>query len=445
MNNKRVAVVGAGITGLTAAIKAQNSGKFVDLFERKGEPGGAIKTVKNGDWQLEYGPNTIQLKHRKVLEFINELGLNGEVQTANENSKSRFIVKNGHLEALPNSIIKALKTPLFSWKGKLRIAGEPFVSRSKDRDQSVANFVTRRLGKEVLDYSINPFVAGIFANNPEELSLRHAFPLLDHFEQEYGSLIVGMLARVFQKKDSNRISPQLISFKQGLQQLPAAIVSKLNSCYFNHEVHSVRKEDDGWYILCQLGTFGPYSDVVINIPAYKWTDDLLPVRNKYIQIVHQVEYSPLSVMMLGYRRDDVEHELDGFGFLVPEAEKRNILGALFSSTLFPNQAPKNHHLLTVFIGGGRQPGLADTESQKLLQIVHDELKDLIGVKNDPVFKDHIFWPKSIPKYHIGYDEVLNTLQTIENEYTGLHIAGNFRNGISVPDCILNGIELGERI
>lgn len=445
MPHNKIAVIGAGITGLTAAYTLQQSGRSVEVFERKGEPGGAIKTVKTGKWQVEYGPNTLQLKQRRVAEFINQLGLRGEMIIANQEAGKRFIVKNGRLEPLPASILRSLQTPLFSWKGKLRIAGEPFIPRNKNRNESVADFVKRRLGREVLEYAINPFVAGIFANNPKELSLRHAFPVMDSLEQEYGSLIAGALAVRFKKRNPDRIPSKLVSFTKGIQQLPAAIVSRLNSCYFNHEVTTIKRQDDAWYLFGPMGTFGPYSDVVVNIPAYRWDEQLLPLKPEQLQAVSRIEYAPLSVMLLGYKHENVEHALDGFGFLVPEVEKRNILGALFSSTLFPGRAPEGHHLLTVFVGGGRQPELADMESAKLFALVRKELRDLIGVRGEPVFKDHIYWPKSIPKYHIGYDDVLNRLQDVEREHPGLHIGGNFRNGISVPDCILNGLKIGKKL
>jgi oxygen-dependent protoporphyrinogen oxidase len=151
------------------------------------------------------------------------------------------------------------------------------------------------------------------------------------------------------------------------------------------------------------------------------------------------------MMILGYKEKDIEHPLDGFGFLVPEIEKRSILGALFTSTLFKNRAPDGHHLLTVFAGGARQPDIAKKKSDELLKLVECDLKDLIGLKGEPVFKDHIYWPKSIPQYEIGYGEIYSVFDEIETENPGLHLAGNFRDGISVPDCIKNGLKLGRKL
>lgn len=445
ITNERIAIVGAGITGLSAAYTLKKRGMNADVFERKGEPGGAIKTVATNQWQVEYGPNTLLLKKRKVRELIDAVGLKGDVVKANPSAAKRYIVKNGKLVPLPFSISSALKTPLFSAGGKLRVLGEPFVFKSRDRDQSVADFVRRRLGEEILDYAINPFVAGIFANKPEDLSLRHAFPVMDSLEQEFGTLIGGALAGMIGKDDPEKIATSLISFTKGIQQLPAAIASKLDPVYYNHDVKKVEKRSDGWYINSQMGIHGPYENVVVNVPVYKWNRELLPISKQQLEELREVDYPPLSIMLLGYRKEDVEHPLDGFGFLVPEIENRKVLGALFSSTLFEGRAPEGHHLLTVFVGGGRAPDLAKKESQDLLATVQKELHELIGVKADPVFKDHVYWPHAIPKYHIGYDTILNIMTTMENEFPGLHLAGNFRNGISVPDCIQKGIQLGESL
>jgi len=445
MNNSKIAVVGAGITGLTAAYKLQNSNFDVTLFERKGEPGGSIKTVRKSGWQIEYGPNTLLLKDAKVAGFIEEIGLAGDKVTANPDAEKRFIVKNGELQALPYSLISAVSTPLFSISAKLRIIAEPLITRNKNRDQTIADFAERRLGKEFLDYAINPFVAGIFANRPENLSLRHTLPMMDELEADYGSLIWGQIAGSKKRKKRDGTDRELISFRQGMQQLPLTIAKGLKNLHLNHEVKMIEKRGEEWIIQTQMGDFGPFDQVILNIPTHKWNRSLIPMDEAEFNTLQKVNYPPLSVMLLGYMKDHIEHPLDGFGFLVPEKERRDILGALFSSTLFKGRAPDDCHLLTVFVGGGRQPDLASMDSEQMIKMIELELKDLIGLKGEAVFKDHVFWPNSIPGYHVGYDEILETLSDIENRNRSLHLAGNFRKGVSVPDCIKNGLKLAERI
>ncbi len=445
MTDRRIAIAGAGITGLTSALKLEERGAAVTVFERKGEPGGSIKSVKEKGWLAEYGPNTLLLKDRSVAEFIDSLGLAGEKVIANKEANKRFIVKDGKLEPLPVSLTKALMTGLFSTKAKLRFLKEPFISRSKNRDQTVAGFTERRLGKEFLDYAINPFVAGIFAGRPEELSLRHAFPAMDHMEQRYGSLIRGALFGKKERKNRGVTARQLISFGNGMQVLPKTIAEKLNDLRLNHEITGIEQSDDQWTVLTQMGSFGPFDDVIFTIPLYKWTEDLLPVNGSELKSLQSANYPRLSVLLLGYKKEDIAHPLDGFGFLVPDKENRNILGALFSSTLFHGRAPDNAHLLTVFMGGGRQPEIADKEGEELLKLAEEDLRDLIGLKGEAIYKDLVYWPNSIPNYHVGYDEVLDTLKSIEERNPGLRFAGNFRDGISVPDCIKNGLSLAGEI
>jgi protoporphyrinogen/coproporphyrinogen III oxidase len=445
MRNKKIAIIGSGITGLTTAYRLNNSGAEVDVFEKNSEPGGAIKTVRNDEWLTEYGPNTLLLKDKIVADFLKELGLHVDKREANPNAANRFIVRDGVLEPLPTSFFALVGTSLFSIQAKLNLLKEPFIPKSKNPDQTVAGFVERRLGEEILEYAINPFVAGIFASKPDNLSLRHAFPAMHYLEQKYGSLIWGSFAGAKKRKERGRIPRELISFKDGIQQLPLKIASRLQNVHYEKIIHRIKKEKNGWVLLAGEETLGPYDNVVVNIPLYMWNQKLLPLQTNDLARLQTVNYTPLSVFHLGFREEQIRHPLDGFGFLVPEKEKRNVLGALFPTTLFKGRAPEGHHLLTVFAGGGRQPELASMKTNRLLELVLNDLDELIGISGEPVYVDHVFWPKSIPEYHVGYDQILDTLQKIETQQPGLYIAGNFRNGISVPDCIMNGISLSERI
>ena len=445
MSDNKVAIVGAGITGLAAAWSLQNKGRTVDLFEQHGYAGGSIRSLHHNGWLQEYGPNTLLLKDRQVAEFLQKLGIWDKRVQANEESSNRYIVKKGHLFSVPTSAIDAVSTSLFSTGAKFRVLKEPFVSKGMGSEESVADFVKRRLGEEILDYALNPFIAGIYANKPENLSMRHTFPAMYEMEQNYGSLIWGAVAGRNERKRKGRIPRELISFEGGLHDLVKKIANQLDTIHFNHEVSRVFNSKGKWHLKSTFGDHGPYQEVIINVPLYKWNRDFLPVEQHEFDQIKNVDYPPLSVFHLGFRREDVEHSLDGFGFLVPEVEHRSLLGALFSSTLFPARAPEGHHLLTVFVGGGRQPDLAQKESHTLLRIILDELKDLIGLSGNPVFKDHIFWPNSIPAYHIGYDSVLEAFRSIENRNSGLYFAGNFRYGVSVPDCIKNGLHLSEEL
>lgn len=444
MHSNDFAIIGAGITGLSTAFSLQENGLKADLFERKSEAGGAIKTRQQNEWRYEYGPNTILLKDRNVADFIEKVGLKDEIVVANEQASNRYIIKNGDPVPLPTSLSGFLRTPLFSAKAKWRLLAEPFMGRIAEEDPSLAEFVEKRLGREILEYAANPFVAGIYAGSPDQLSLKHTFPML--YEMEERSIFFNAVKKIFNKnKSENKIPRQLISFKKGLQQLPKQISQQLDSCHFNHEVKQITRRSEGWMVKTQMGSYGPYKNVIQTTPLHKWTPELVPITERQLADIKQVSYSPISVMLLGFRDDQIEHPMDGFGFLVPEKENYNILGGLFSSTLFSGRAPDSHKLITVFIGGARQPELAGMESSELLKLVMGDLNSLLGVTGEPVFKEHIFWPNSIPQYEPGYDAVLDIFDQIEEKNPGFYLAGNFRNGVSVPDCILNGISLAEKL
>lgn len=439
MKDNKIAIVGSGITGLTAARTLKKMGRKVDLFEQHGYAGGSIRSVRQGKWLLEYGPNTLLVKDQKVVNFLKQLGLWEERIEANPESSKRFILKNGHLVKLPSSVFEAMATPLFSASGKLRVLKEPFIRKMDDPNETIAKFVERRLGCEILDYALDPFITGIYANRPEKLSLRHTFPKMFGLEQNYGSLIWGTF--VERNDRGGQIKRELISFENGLHQIVDTLTNHLDEIYYSHEITRIQESKDGWFLTSKFGDKGPYQKVILNVPLYKWNEKLFPIKPDELEEIKKVEYSPLSVLHLGFKKEAVQHPLDGFGFLVPEKENRNILGALFSSAIFPRRAPADSHLLTVFAGGGRQPELAQKESSALLNIVLDELGDLIGINGEPTFKEHVFWPSSIPAYHVGYDRVLDLFDSIETRLPGLHLAGNFRNGVSVPDCIKNGLSL----
>jgi oxygen-dependent protoporphyrinogen oxidase len=445
MKTKKIAIIGAGITGLSAAHRLEKKGHEVHLFERRAESGGSIKTVKQDDWLVEYGPNTLLVKDVLVIDLIKDLGLQSEMLIANPEASKRFIVKNGTLEPLPAGFLSAVKTPLFSLSAKLKLLAEPFRPNGTDTDETVASFVERRLGPEFLDYGINPFVAGIFAGSPDKLSLRHAFPMMKEMEEEHGSLIKAAVKKMTGKKDPKKVKRQLVSFRKGIQQLPEVIAASLSHLHMSHEVHHILKDGDKWQLVVNDLPFTGFDEVLVNIPLYKIPDNLIPQSETEIEKLREVYYPPLSVIVLGFKKEQITHPMDGFGFLVPEKEERRILGSLFSSTLFPDRVPERHVLITTFVGGSRQPELASLDSEVLIEMVQEELTELIGLKGEAVFKDHIFWPKSIPQYTVGYDRYLQEMEKITEKNPGIHLIGNFREGISVPDCIKNGIICAEMI
>lgn len=445
MTNKKqsVGILGAGISGLSAAYKLSQNNVAVTVYEKDDQVGGAIKTHNENGWLVEEGPNTLMIKHQQVWDFLEDLDLVNKSTKAGKTAKKRFIVKDGEPTPLPMSPGSFLTTNLFSARAKFQLLKEPFVSQSNKEDESIADFITRRLGKELLDYAVNPFVSGIYAGDPKKLSIKHTFEPLWDMEQQHGSLLKGMF-----KRDRNSNSPKrsLLSFEKGNQQLPIAIADNLNKAVQTAtEIQSVYKSGKKWTVEGRQNnnTFIDEHDIILStLPAHLLSSIFADVIFKPL---NDLPYAPLCVVALGFSDDQIGHPLDGFGMLIPEVEKCKTLGVLFSSSLFPGRAPKNHQLLTCFIGGARHPELTEKSENELQSIVLDEISNLLNITGKPTFSHFRFWPKTIPQYEVGYDKILNQIAEIENQKNGLFIEGNFRGGVSVPDCILSGFETAKKV
>ncbi|MGM0506042.1 MAG: protoporphyrinogen oxidase [Bacteroidota bacterium] len=440
----RVGVVGAGITGLVAAWTLQREGHSVVLYERHQRPGGSIRTEQEGGWLKEFGPNTLQVRSRSVLELLEKLELEQEILEANSEASRRYILFDEDLHALPSTMKEAWRSPLFGSETAWNLMLEPFRKSGNDPDETVSSFVRRRLGNEVLDRAINPFVSGIYAGDPDLLSVRHAFPSLYGMEQKWRSLILGSILGKRERQKRGRIPARLLSFRNGLQQLPDRLAEPLDIRY-GQTVERVQREGSGWRLITGGVASERFDRVILNVPFYHLSEQLLDGGGDLLGHASTLLYPPLSVLHTGFRIEDMDHPLDGFGFLVPKSEKRTVLGTLFSSTLFPGRAPDGHVLLTTFVGGVRDRERASEPTDLMLADVMDEFQELLGVRADPVMVDHAYWPHAIPNYTTGYDLVLEAIDRVEERNPGVHLAGNARGGISVPDCIEQGMELARQL
>ncbi|MDX9787830.1 MAG: protoporphyrinogen oxidase [Desulfobacterales bacterium] len=448
-----ITVLGAGISGLAAAYWLHGDGFEITVLEAKSAPGGTMETVRENDCLIDYGPNSGLETTPLIGRMVRELGLKQELIYANESGNRRYILKHNQLMALPMGPAAFLKTKLFSTKAKLRLLAEPFIGKSADGYyQSVSEFVRRRLGREFLDYAINPFVAGVFAGNPDSLSVQSAFPKLYRLETLYGGLIKGMIKGAKERKASGETSKQtarMFSFRSGMQTLPVAIAGKLGEAVrygcdvreivpFNHRFKVRYLENQH---AMEMDT-----DIVLSaIPAYRAAAIFEPMDTTLSRHLNQIYYPPVKVLFLGFKKAAVKRELDGFGFLIPEKENKTFLGAIWTSTIFVGRAPEEVAAFTLFVGGARSPHLFDTDADTLFHTVLNEFKEIMNIEEAPLFVRERMWSKAIPQYTLGYIEHERYFERFETEHPGIFLSGNFRGGISVGDCVKNSESVYQRI
>ncbi len=442
-------IIGGGIAGLTAALRLKEQGLSVKLVEASGRVGGVLRTMHRDGFLAESGPNSILETHEEVTRLIDDIGLADERIYASDTARNRFVVRNNTLVALPMSLGSFVSTPLFSSSAKLRLLAEPFIRRVDPRtEESVADFVRRRIGQEFLDYAIDPFVSGVYAGRPENLSVKYAFPGLVRIEERYGSLIAGQILGARERRrraEKTKRTARMFTFVDGLARLPEAIASKLGSIVRTGLTIGRIEYRSGVWQVADLDEKEAWTARSVIFAAGIRDPNLLRDLVPDFESLAAVKYPPLSVVSLGFRREDVAHALNGFGVLVPSVENRSILGALFSSTLFRGRAPEGCVLITTFVGGARQPELARREDADIRRLVLKDLTALLGVSSAPVFEHLVRWRASIPQYEVGYGRVHAAIDAAEKAHEGLYFTGNYRDGISVPDTIKHATETAARV
>lgn len=447
-------IVGAGATGLAAAWALAKRGRSVTVLEGNDQVGGNLRTERDGEWQIEHGPNTVIMKP-PLYALLDELDLLDEAQPANAIANKRYVVMDGKPVALPMKPIEALTSPLIGWRGWARLAREPFIGRSSAPEETLAAFVERRLGPRILARMVDPFVSGVHAGDPNRLSVQAAMPRLAAIEREHRSLIVGGLTRLRQSRRDPAGVPvewrgKLVSFPQGLQHLAARLAQRIAAkptaaIHTGCSVQGVRREGEQWVVVDDQGREWRAESLVLAVPAPVAARLLAPLAPALAEPLAAIAYPPVNAIALGFREQDIAHSLDGFGVLIPRSEGRRTLGALFSSTLFPNRAPAGHKLLNVFIGGRQDPGATDGDDAAQVAQVIDDLRDLLGIHGEPVWQKVTRWPQAIPQYELGHLERIAALDAALQGHPGLHLAGNWRGGIAVGDCLENGRLLGARL
>jgi oxygen-dependent protoporphyrinogen oxidase len=449
-----VAVVGGGVAGLSAAYRLKQRGNRVVVYEAGERVGGVVKTERRDGFVAELGANSIASLTPALHGLLVDLGLGPTLLPASPSARVRYIVKKKKLLPLPTSPQDFLTTRLLSNGAKLAIFGEALVDPGEGTvDESIATFVRRRFNQEVLDYVANPFVAGIYAGNPEQLAVRHALPRIHGMERTHGSVmkaLAGMMRASKRDADPERdaLGRGPSSFPSGLQELPDALARELHAeIRLRAPVTQLRAGPRGWTVGAAYQPTELYDGVIYAAPAHCVDDvDLAFPGGDRLKTLASITHPPVAVLALGFRREDVAHPLDGFGFLVPEVERvRHVLGVIFSSSLFPGRAPDGQVLLTAFIGGVRNPDLANADLPTITARVLDDLRVLLGASGEPTFREFQLWPKAIPQYDLSYGRFKDIMDETERRNPGFALAGSYREGVSLAEAIASGEAAAERV
>jgi oxygen-dependent protoporphyrinogen oxidase len=451
---KPVAIIGAGITGLTAGFYLKRKGIPVTVYEASGRVGGVIQSLHLDGYLAEFGPNTILETSPKIKQLIRDTGLESRRLNPPATAEARYVVRYGRPIAMPGSPWRFFTTKLFTARAKLAVLREPFVPPRRDgKEENIGEFVVRRLGREFLDQAIDALVAGVYAGDPAKLSVRHAFPKLAQLEARYGSLIKGQILGTRERKKRGEVAKDRapkFSFDEGLEVLTDTLQDHLSPAVrLGNKVCKITETPEGWAIQALEDgeeRRGEHSAIIHAGTAFGLAQLSLETEVPIsLAAFSEIRYPPVASVVLGFRREDVMHSCEGFGMLIPRVEGFKILGTIFSSSLFPNRAPAGHLTLTSYVGGERYPELASLPSEKLVELTCNDLRALLGVQGRPTFQHTVLYPRAIPQYNVGYGRYRDQMSEIETKAPGLFLAGHYRDGVSLGDSILSGMTVADRV
>ncbi len=445
-------VVGAGISGLVVAHRLQRAGLTVAVLEVADRAGGVIGSVARHGRLFETGPNSALDTSPLIGELVDELGLAERLRWASTIADRRYVLRNGVPMALPTSPTAFFTSRLFSASAKLALLREPFVPPADPHaEESIAAFVRRRLGSEFLDYAIDPFVSGVYAGDPERISVQAAFPKLHALEQRWGSLIRGQVFGAAERRRQQGMaknSARSFSFDGGMQVLTDVLAAGLHGLHLQTRVSAFSRDADGGFLVNADVQGEPRSwrarQLVLAVPADAAAALLQPHAADAAAALREIDYAPVATVASAYARAAIGHALDGFGVLVPRVAQRRLLGVLFSSSMFGGRAAAGEVLLTSFVGGMRQPPLAALPEDELAALVHGEHQALLGARQAPLLQQVTRWPRAIPQYTLGHGRRLARVLAAERGLPGLLFCANWLGGVAVGDCIKSGHALADR-
>ncbi len=456
---KKTAIVGGGISALACAVDLKEKGLDFTLFEKEGSVGGKLCTEKVGGLTVEAGPDSYLPEKYWSVQLIKKVGLAGEMLCSNDEHKGTFIFSRGRLHPLPEGVMLMVptmimplaKSSLISWPGKLRMGMELFVPPRCDlKDESLAEFVTRRLGRECLERIAEPLVAGIHTSNPDNMSVMATFPRFVDMEHKSGSLIRGMVAAMRNRPARDPSAPPMtyfMSLKEGMQELVQGSVRYIGPERIRTgiAVRSVTKRGNGYRLTFSDGATADFAAVVLATPSFVTRELIGAMDPGLAEKLAAIAWSSSATVSLAFRRSDIGQPLPGFGFIVPRVENRRINACTWSSIKWANRAPEDTLLIRGFVGGGHHEELVSLGDGGLVAIVREELRGIIGLTAEPVVAKVYRWFQGMPKYTVGHLERIATIDERRKAHPGLYLIGSSYRGIGIGDCVKSGFDAAAAI
>lgn len=451
MEQKDIVIIGAGLTGLTAAYHLNKEGADFMVLEKSDTYGGVIQTVKENGFLYEKGPNTGVLGTPEIAELFDELSEECKLEVANDQVDKRYILKNGKWAKLPSGLIEGVTTPLFRLRDKFNLLAEPFRRKGKNPHETLAELVKRRMGQSFLDYAIDPFILGVYSGDPGYLVPKYALPKLYNLEQDYGSFIGGAIKKSFVKKDERekKATRKVFSTTGGLSSLTKALYTTAGCENFKFNRNNIQISSEKDHFIVNAEREGDIITIrakkIITTTGSFALAELMPfVLKERIQKIANLKYARVVEVVLGFNKWN-GFPLDGFGGLIPFKENRDVLGYLFLSAFLKDRAPEGGALLTLFLGGVRKDYINDYSDDEIEELVKKETLDLMQLdKFEPDMFKIIRHKQAIPQYGADSGERFETVRDIESKFPGLIIGGNLKDGIGMADRVSQAKELAMR-
>jgi oxygen-dependent protoporphyrinogen oxidase len=469
----KIIIVGGGIAGLAAAVHLKAGAKAHDktvevlLLEKNNRIGGKLLTEKIDKYLVEGGPDCFMPEKVWAVNLAKHLGLEPEMLPSNDQFKGTFIYSNKELHSLPEGVMLMVptmfkpmaKSRLISWPGKMRMGMEVFVPKRKImEDESLASFVTRRLGRECLEKIAEPLVAGIHTSNPDNMSILATFPRFVQMEQKSGSLIRGMLSAMKSRPHATLSGPPpkpgaskmtyFMSFENGMQSLPQACADYIgrDSIRFGAAVKAVEPTGKGYTVILENGEKLETDHVMLGTASYDAAEMVKDFDESLATQMNKIQWSSSATVSVAFRKEDVKVPLKGFGFIVPRVEGRRVNAATYSSIKWSFRAPDDRILIRVFVGGGHHEELVhELDDAGMTKMVLEELDTILGLKADAQFSKIYRWIKGMPKYTVGHLDRMAIIDRTLADHPGLHLIGCSYKGIGIGDCVHEAQIAAEKI